>query len=203
MASATLRLSWRWWVQIWDIGQPRPVARQPSAYDTELVVVLCRLCGSRAGKALAFSRPFRTEAWCGCLSVWSYSGWTSFSTCVLSPCMYLVVYYLCRLQMYRTSSCPSPATNKHECLFHSLPTLRNLGSGGDERYGLWFVAYGTHSIARHRLSTWSFLYHDVDSVSQKKYYAKSGDNQEKILRSFWWIVYVDIVVSRRNARATD
>jgi hypothetical protein len=58
MASATLRLSWRWWVQIWDIGQSRPVARQQSAYATELVVVLCRLCGSRAGKVLAFSHPF-------------------------------------------------------------------------------------------------------------------------------------------------
>jgi hypothetical protein len=41
-------------------------------------VVLCRLGGSRAGKALAFSRPSRTDARCRCLSVWSFSGWASF-----------------------------------------------------------------------------------------------------------------------------
>jgi hypothetical protein len=50
MASATLRLSWRWRVQIWDIGQLRPVARQKSIYATKLVVVLCRLGRSRAGR---------------------------------------------------------------------------------------------------------------------------------------------------------
>ena len=73
VAPAMLRLSWRWGVQIWDIGQPRPIAWQQSAYATELVVVLCRLGGSTAGKALAFSRPSQTDAWCGCLSVWSCS----------------------------------------------------------------------------------------------------------------------------------
>jgi hypothetical protein len=71
-------------------------------------VVLCLLGGSRSGKALAFSRPSRTDAWCRCLSVWSCFGWASFSTCVLSPYMYLAVYYLCRLQMPMSSSCPSP-----------------------------------------------------------------------------------------------
>jgi hypothetical protein len=83
-------------------------------------------------KALAFSRPFRIDAWCGCFSIWSCSGWASFSACVLSPCMYLAVYYLCRLQMSRSSSCPSSATNRYDCLFPSLPALRNLGSGGGE-----------------------------------------------------------------------
>jgi hypothetical protein len=93
---------------------------------------LCRLGGSRAGKALAFSRPSRTDAWCGCLLVWSCSGWASFSACVLSPYIYLAVYYLCRLQMPRSSSCPSAATNKYAHLFPSLPALRNLESGGDK-----------------------------------------------------------------------
>jgi hypothetical protein len=32
------------------------------------------LRGSRAGKTLTFSRPSRTDAWCGCLLVWSCSG---------------------------------------------------------------------------------------------------------------------------------
>jgi hypothetical protein len=58
---------------------------QQSAYATELVVVLCRFSGSRAGKTLAFSRPSRIDAWCGCLSVWSCYDWASFSACVLSP----------------------------------------------------------------------------------------------------------------------
>jgi hypothetical protein len=48
-------------------------------------VVLCRFGGSRAGKTLAFSSPSRIDAWCGCLSVWSCSGWSSFSACVFSP----------------------------------------------------------------------------------------------------------------------
>jgi hypothetical protein len=105
--------------------------------------VLCRLGESRAGKALAFSRPSRTDAWCGFLSVWSCSGWASFSACVLSPYMYLAVYYLCRLQMPRSSSCPSPATNMYVCLFPSLTALRNLGIGGGEGWGpliccLWY-----------------------------------------------------------------
>jgi hypothetical protein len=50
-----------------------------------VVVVLCRFSGFRAGKTLTFSRPSRTDAWCGCLSVWSCSDWASFSACVLSP----------------------------------------------------------------------------------------------------------------------
>jgi hypothetical protein len=36
---------------------------------------------------------------------------------------YLAVYYLCRLQMPRSSSCPSPTTNKYVRLFPSPPTL--------------------------------------------------------------------------------
>jgi hypothetical protein len=41
-----------------------------------------------------------------------------------------------------------------------------------------FVAYGTHAMAQRRLSTWPFLYHDVDSLSQiKKNYAENRDNQ--------------------------
>jgi hypothetical protein len=35
-----------------------PLARQRLAYATELVVLLCRLGGSKAGKALTFSRLF-------------------------------------------------------------------------------------------------------------------------------------------------
>jgi hypothetical protein len=87
--------------------------------------------------------------------------------------------------------------------FSSLPFLlyETLEVGDTRDGGPSFAAYGTHSMARHRLSTWLFLYHDVDSISQiKKYYAGSGDNQYKILKSFWWIVYVGTIVSCRNAR---
>jgi hypothetical protein len=72
-------------------------------------------------KALAFSRPFRNDVWCGCLSVWSCSSWTSFSACVLSPCMYLAVYYLCHLQMSRSSSCLSSA--RTDMTVSSIPLL--------------------------------------------------------------------------------
>jgi hypothetical protein len=37
--------------------------------------------------------------------------------------IYLAVYYLCRLQMPRSSSCPSPATNRYVRLFPSPPSL--------------------------------------------------------------------------------
>jgi hypothetical protein len=50
--------------------------------------------------------------------------------------IYLAVYCLCRLQMPRSSSCPSPATNMYVCLFPSPPALRNLRSGGGEGVGL-------------------------------------------------------------------
>jgi hypothetical protein len=73
-----------------------------------------------------------------------------FSACVLSPYMYLAIYYLCRLQMSRSSSCPSPVTNRYARLFTSLPALRNLGSGGGEGWGsliccLWYSFDGSTS----------------------------------------------------------
>jgi hypothetical protein len=72
--------------------------------------------------------------------------------------IYLHVYYLCRLQMPRSLSCPSPARNMCVRLFPSPPALQNLGSGGGEGWGsliccLWYPCV------------------------HKKYYAKSRDNQ--------------------------
>jgi hypothetical protein len=126
--------------------------------------------GSKAGKALAFSRPSWTDAWYGCLAVWSCSSWAFFFACVLSSYTYLAVYYLCRLQISRSSSCPSPATNRYARLFPSLPALRNLGSREAGDGGHWFASYGTRSMARHCLSTWSFPYHGVDSVCFYRFY---------------------------------
>jgi hypothetical protein len=60
--------------------------------------------------------------------------------------MYLAVHYLCRLQMPRSLLCPSPTMNMYVRLFHSLPALQNLGSGGGEGRGSWFVVYGTRSM---------------------------------------------------------
>jgi hypothetical protein len=72
--------------------------------------------------------------------------------------IYLAVYYLCRLQMPRSSSCPFPATNMYVRLFPSPPALQSLGCGGGEGWGsqvccLWY------------------------SCVHKKYYVKSRDNQ--------------------------
>jgi hypothetical protein len=72
--------------------------------------------------------------------------------------IYLAVYYQCRLQMPRLSSCPSLATNRYARLFPSPPALRNLGSGGGKGWGspiccLWYPCV------------------------HKNYYTKSGDNQ--------------------------
>jgi hypothetical protein len=58
------------------------------------------------------------------------------SSLVFSIPIYLAVYYLCRLQMSRRSSCPSLATNRYDRLFPSPLALRNLGSGEGEEWGL-------------------------------------------------------------------
>jgi hypothetical protein len=62
--------------------------------------------------------------------------------------IYLAVYYLCRLKISRSSSCPSPATNRYVRLFPSPPALRNLGSGGGGDEGLWFAAYDTRAFIK-------------------------------------------------------
>jgi hypothetical protein len=72
--------------------------------------------------------------------------------------MHLAVYYLCRHQMPRSSSYPSPATNRYARLFPSPPALQNLGSGGGE---------GCESLI---CCLWYLCVHI-------KYYKKSGDNQ--------------------------
>jgi hypothetical protein len=48
---------------------------------------------------------------------------------LLSPYMCLAVYYLCRLHMPMSSSCPSPATNMYVCLFPSLYETLEVGRG--------------------------------------------------------------------------
>jgi hypothetical protein len=83
------------------------------------------------------------------------AGLFSLLACTLP--IYLAIYYLCRLHMPRSSSCPSPATNMYVRIFPS-PALQNLRSGGDDGWGsliccLWY------------------------SCVHKKYYAKSEDNQ--------------------------
>jgi hypothetical protein len=112
--------------------------------------VFCRLNDPGLGRHSHSLALLRLATGAGCLSVWSCSGWASFSACVLSPYMYLAVYYLCRLQMPRSSSCPSPATNKYARLFPSLPALQNLGSAGGEGWGsliccLWYPFDGSTS----------------------------------------------------------
>ena len=57
-----------------------------------------------------------------------------------------------------------------------------VGEARDE--GLWFAVYGTRAFIKN-------IMRKVETINKK------------ILRSFWWIIYVGIVVSRRNARTTD
>jgi hypothetical protein len=102
----------------------RSVAWQQSAYATELVVVLCRFGGSRAGKTLAFSCPSLTPG--AGASRFGAVPDGLFSSLACSLPIYLAVYYICRLQMARSSSCPSPATNMYVRLFPFSPALRNL-----------------------------------------------------------------------------
>jgi hypothetical protein len=49
--------------------------------------------------------------------------------------IYIAVYYICRIQMPRSSLCSSPAMNRYVRFFPSPPALRNLGSGGGEGWG--------------------------------------------------------------------
>ena len=97
-------------------------------------MVLCRLSGSRAGKhshslALLGRTPGAGASRFGAAP----AGFLSSIACSLP--IYLAVYYLCRFQMSRSSSCPSLAMNRYACLFPFLPALRNLRSGGGEGWG--------------------------------------------------------------------
>jgi hypothetical protein len=108
--------------------------------------------------------PFSDWRWCGCLSVWSFSGWTSFSDCVLSPYISSGILPMSP-HMPTSSSCSSPATNRYIRLFPSPPALRNIRSGGDKVWGsliccLWYPCV------------------------HKKYYANSEDKWIKNLEIF-------------------
>jgi hypothetical protein len=56
--------------------------------------------------------------------------------------------------------------------FFSLPFLlyETLEVGEARDVGRLFAAYDTRLMAQHRLSTWSFPYHDVDSVCFYHFY---------------------------------
>jgi hypothetical protein len=72
------------------------------------------------------TRPSRTDAWCG-------TSWFGAAlAALLSPlaCSLPIFLVVCRLQISRSSSCPSPAMNRYAYLFPSPSALRNLGSGG-------------------------------------------------------------------------
>jgi hypothetical protein len=69
-------------------------------------VVLCRFGGSKAGKTLAFSRPSRIDA-CAGASRFGAAPAGLLSPLACSLPIYLAVYYMCRLKMPRSSSCPS------------------------------------------------------------------------------------------------
>jgi hypothetical protein len=70
---APTHLGWGTQRQFYSSVQGPPGSKRRQ-YATKLVVVLCCFSGSMAEKTLAFSRPSRIDAWCGCLSVRSCSG---------------------------------------------------------------------------------------------------------------------------------
>jgi hypothetical protein len=117
-------------------------------------VVLCRFGGSRAGKTLAFSHPSRIDVCAGASRFGATPvGLLSPLTCSLP--IYLAVYYLCHLQMPRSSSYPSPAMNMYVRLFPSPPALRNLGSRRGERWGfliccLWYSCVNKKILCEER-----------------------------------------------------
>jgi hypothetical protein len=64
------------------------------------------------------------------------------STLVCFLPIYLAVYYLCRLQMPRSSSCPSPATNRYVLLYETF----EVGEAMDR--GIWFAVYSTRAFIK-------------------------------------------------------
>jgi hypothetical protein len=68
----------------------------------------------------------------------------------------------------------------------SLPLLlyETLEVGEARDGGPWFTAYGTRAF--------------IKNIMQRV-----ETTNKKILRSFLWIIYVGIVVNRRNAQVTD
>ena len=130
---------------------------------------MCRFGGSRAGKTLAFSRPSRTDAWCGCLSVWSCSGWASFSACVLSP--YISSGILPMSPPDAQVFVVSFSGNEQVCPPLPFPSCSTKPwKWGRRGMGVSDLLPGTRSMARHRLSTWPFPYHGVDSVCFYHFY---------------------------------
>jgi hypothetical protein len=81
------------------------------------------------------------------------------SPLVCSLPIYLAVYYLCRLQMPRSLSCPSSATNSYARLFPSLASCSTKP---------W--KWGRRWMGVLICCLWYQRVH-------KKYYTKSGDNQ--------------------------
>jgi hypothetical protein len=100
-------------------------------------------------KALVFSRPFWTDVWCGCLSVWSCSGWASFFAYV--PSLPVCIY---RYTTYVASRCPCLRRvllrQRTGMTASSLPLLlyETLKVGKVSDVGPCFAAYDTHSMAR-------------------------------------------------------
>jgi hypothetical protein len=146
-------------------------------------VVLCRFGGSRAGKTLAFSRPSRIDAWCGCLSVWSYSGWASFFACVLSPYISSGILPMSPPDAYFFVM--SFSNNEHVCSSLPFPFCSTKP---------W--KWGRRGMGSLICCLWYSCVHKKILCEERRQPIK------KILRSFWWIVYVGIVVSRRNAQVS-
>jgi hypothetical protein len=67
------------------INKARSAAAVAICYGVGGSVVSLRWVQGWEGTRILSS--FSDDARCGCFSVWSCSGWASFSACVLSPCL--------------------------------------------------------------------------------------------------------------------
>jgi hypothetical protein len=136
---------------------------QQSVYATEFVV---------AGPGLG--RHWHSLALLGLTSGAGVSRFRASPTGFLSPLACSLT--ICIYTTYVASRCPGlrrvllrqrigmPASSLPFLLYETLKV------GGARDMGPWFTVYGTRSMARHHLSTWSFPYHDIDSVCFYHFY---------------------------------
>jgi hypothetical protein len=151
VAPATLRLSWQWGVQIWDIGQP---------------VDICYRVG------VGVVSPQRVQGWEGTHILSSFSDRRLVRVPLGLELLRLGLFFrLHALSLYVSSGIlpMSPphaqvfivsfSGNEHVCLPLSIPSCSTKHwKWGEARDGdPWFAAYGTRLMDRHRLSIWPFL----------------------------------------------
>jgi hypothetical protein len=145
VAPATLRLSWRWGVQVWDIGQPRPVAWQQSTYTRVGggVVSLRRIQGWEDTRILS---PFSDWRLVRVPLSLELLHWASFSACVLSPYTSSGILHMSPSndQVFVVSF----SGNKQVCPRLPFSCFMKPWKWGTKDGGLLFAAYSTRAFIK-------------------------------------------------------